>query len=104
MAYATTLKFCFLYMKMIFYLFQGAESLLMNGIAHTLCISFAGLVSLPDPGPEWRKAWLLGLKLTTALLHSTGHQFVSHTLDFVCVHWDKLSTVSQRFQFINSIS
>ncbi len=58
----------------------------MNGICHTLCISV-----LPEHKGE---LWLLAVKLTTSLLQSLGHQFLSHALDFVGVHQERLAAVS----------
>ncbi|XP_064385444.1 nucleoporin NUP188-like isoform X2 [Halichondria panicea] len=74
---------------------EGAESLLMNGICHTLCISV-----LPEHKGE---LWLLAVKLTTSLLQSLGHQFLSHALDFVGVHQERLAASLDLYQTIKDL-
>lgn len=69
---------------------QGAENLLTNGITHTLCISLDGIAASNDD----KCVWVLGVRLTTSLLHSLGHTFLTHALDYVGVHQDNLAAVS----------
>ena len=83
---------------------QGAESLLLNGLNHTLCISLTEVVSTlslqPDSygkqvsGSPWREVWLTVLRVIAGMLRSLGHQFLTHCLDFVGVHQERLAAVS----------
>ena len=80
---------------------QGAEVLVVNGVAQSVSVSLAdALLSMLSVDTQekqlhqqWHCLWQLSLKLMASLLDSLGHQFISHALDFTGVNQERLIKV-----------
>ena len=52
-------------------------------------------VKISLPPMEWFRVWLAVLQLVTQLLSTLGHHFLSHTLDFMGAHQERITQVGE---------
>ena len=54
----------------------------------------AGVLKLRAQTPQiWYRIWHMTLKLSSMLLSSLGHQFISHSLDFTAIYQERMIRV-----------